>query len=385
MPQHHSKIDTVKLKQLLDSKRVKCEMCGKKYFALTGHLRAEHGINPSAYQQQFPGVPIYSDLVEKMLFSIDKWAELTLDIVHDKIFAPKADNQTTEGWLAELSKVMPSANQRPELVPAVDKGFTFPEAETKAIVAAIAMGLNAYASGPTGCGKTALIEQIHGRLGRPLFRCNMTGDTSVKNFLGSKEFDPAKGTYFKEGILLQAMRMGATLLVDEVDMMPPHIAAILHPALESGKSVYVADIQQTVNATPGFMVLATANTGGKGEDAGSYTGTEILNTAFLDRFAIKLKMDYPENQTAILTRRFPGEDPTLLDCIARFAVEVQTAFKAGNMSHTLSLRRQQDMINLKNALGLKFAVDSTLYNWLTEEEVTLATQFQNRVGLDKAI
>ena len=47
------------------------------------------------------------------------------------------------------------------------------------------------------------------------------------------------------------------------------------------------------NTKPGFNVIATANTKGKGSDDGRFVGTNILNEAFLERFAVTIEQPYP--------------------------------------------------------------------------------------------
>ena len=48
-------------------------------------------------------------------------------------------------------------------------------------------------------------------------------------------------------------------------------------------------------ATPGFTIIATANTKGKGSDDGRFIGTNVLNEAFLERFSVTMEQEYPSN------------------------------------------------------------------------------------------
>ena len=48
-----------------------------------------------------------------------------------------------------------------------------------------------------------------------------------------------------------------------------------------------------ITPAKGFNIFATANTKGKGSDDGRYIGTNVLNEAFLERFAVTFNQPYP--------------------------------------------------------------------------------------------
>jgi hypothetical protein len=62
-----------------------------------------------------------------------------------------------------------------------------------------------------------------------------------------------------------------------------------------GKGVFLKKIGRYVKPAPGFNVIATANTKGKGSEDGRFVGTNVMNSAFLDRFAITFEQEYPSN------------------------------------------------------------------------------------------
>ena len=84
---------------------------------------------------------------------------------------------------------------------------------------------------------------------------------------------------------------GATLLLDEIDLASNKILC-LQPILE-GKGIFLKKIGKFVQPTPGFNIVATANTKGKGSDDGRFIGTNVLNEAFLERFPVTFEQDYP--------------------------------------------------------------------------------------------
>ena len=63
-----------------------------------------------------------------------------------------------------------------------------------------------------------------------------------------------------------------------------------------GKGVFLKKINKWVTPKPGFNVIATANTKGKGSDDGRFVGTNILNEAFLERFAVTIEQPYPSSK-----------------------------------------------------------------------------------------
>ena len=66
----------------------------------------------------------------------------------------------------------------------------------------------------------------------------------------------------------------------------------LQSILEGG-GYLIKKTGEFVKPADGFTVVATANTKGKGSEDGRFIGTNILNEAFLERFAICLEQEYP--------------------------------------------------------------------------------------------
>jgi len=232
-------------------------------------------------------------------------------------------------------------------------------------------------------GKTELVKQLHAQLGKTMLRANMNGDATRAAIVGEMQASPSKGTYFHEGALPIAMRAGATLLVDEVDYAPPHILAVFNSVLEGSRQLFVEETAETIVAAPGFMIMTTGNTAGKGDTNGNYTGTEVLNTAFLDRFPVCVAMDYlaADIELTMLKDRNPTADVTKVKQLVSFANEVRDSFKKGNVSITLSTRKLIDILNLSVMLGMDRSVELGITNWLDEDDFQLVHGLKTRVGL----
>jgi len=134
-----------------------------------------------------------------------------------------------------------------------------------------------------------MVEEVCAKLNKELIRVNITIETDEDDLLGG--FRLVNGeTKFVPGPVIEAMERGCTLLLDECDLGSNKLLA-LQPVLE-GKGVYLKKINKWVTPKDGFNVMATANTKGKGSDDGRFIGTNILNEAFLERFAITMEQPY---------------------------------------------------------------------------------------------
>ena len=160
-----------------------------------------------------------------------------------------------------------------------------------------------FITGLSGNGKTHSVEQACAQLGRELVRCNITIETDEDDLLGGFRLQDGN-TVWHDGPIVEALQRGAVLLLDEVDLASNKILCL--QSLLEGKGVYLKKVNRYVKPSPGFNVIATANTKGKGDDTGMFIGANILNEAFLERFAFTFEQDYPTPsvEAKILTRYF---------------------------------------------------------------------------------
>jgi MoxR-like ATPase len=114
-----------------------------------------------------------------------------------------------------------------------------------------------------------------------------------------------------------------------------------------GKGVYLKKINQWIKPADGFTVVATANTKGKGSDSGAFIGTNILNEAFLERFAITLEQEYPKNpvELRIVKGVFESanvdktESQEFGDKLVRWADIIRKTYFDGGIDEIISTRR----------------------------------------------
>jgi MoxR-like ATPase len=152
-----------------------------------------------------------------------------------------------------------------------------------------------YITGLSGNGKTTMVEQVCATLKRECIRVNITAETDEDDLLGGMRLIDGN-TQFVYGPVIEAMRRGSVLLLDEVDLGSDKLMC-LQPVLE-GKGIYLKKINEFIQPAKGFAVVATANTKGRGGDhSDRFVGTKILNEAFLDRYNFTIEQEYPPRAT----------------------------------------------------------------------------------------
>ena len=208
-----------------------------------------------------------------------------------------------------------------------------------------------FVTGLSGNGKTFMVEQICAKLKREMIRVNVTIETDEDDLLGGFRLVDGE-TVFHKGPVVDAMERGAVLLLDEVDLASNKILC-LQPVLE-GKGVYLKKINQWIKPADGFTIVATANTKGKGSESGAFIGTNILNEAFLERFAVTIEQEYPAVATEkkILDRVFVGlgvTDNEFAKKLVDWADIIRKTFYDGGIDEVISTRR---LVHISKAFSI---------------------------------
>ena len=198
-----------------------------------------------------------------------------------------------------------------------------------------------FITGLSGNGKTLGIEQACATLKKELIRVNITIETDEDDLIGG--FRLVNGeTVWHNGPVIEALERGAILLLDEVDLASNKILC-LQSVLE-GKGLFLKKTGRYVERRPGFNIFATANTKGKGSEDGRFIGTNVLNEAFLERFALTFEQDYPSvaTETKILEKASSSLavlDKEFCSHLANWADIIRRTFNDGGVDEVISTRR----------------------------------------------
>jgi len=198
-----------------------------------------------------------------------------------------------------------------------------------------------FITGLSGNGKTFSVEQACAQLKRELIRVNITIETDEDDLIGG--FRLVNGaTVWHDGPVIQALNRGAILLLDEVDLASNKILCL--QSILEGKGVFLKKVGRFVKPANGFNIFATANTKGKGSDDGRFIGTNVLNEAFLERFALTFEQEYPTPKTEqnILEKvaaNYGCLDKKFCENLATWGDIIRRTFKDGGIDEVISTRR----------------------------------------------
>ena len=187
-----------------------------------------------------------------------------------------------------------------------------------------------------------MVEQVCAKLKRECYRVNITIETDEDDLIGSNTLVDGN-IVFREGPVLKAMRKGAVLLIDEIDLASNKIMCL--QSILEGKGYLNKKTGEYVSPTDGFTVIATANTKGKGSDDGRFIGTNVLNEAFLERFSITMEQEYPSNaiEKKILVKEFEKlgveDDTDFATNLVTWADVIRKSFYEGAIDELISTRR----------------------------------------------
>lgn len=192
-----------------------------------------------------------------------------------------------------------------------------------------------FITGLSGNGKTLMVEQVCATLKRECIRVNISIETDETDLLGGPTLVDGN-VVNRDGPVILAMKRGAILLIDEVDRGSNKLMCL--QGILEGKPYFNKKNGEMVYPAPGFNVIATANTKGRGSDEGKYL-SQILDDAFLERFPITVEQEYPDLKTEkkILTPLI--EDKEFVELLVQWADVIRKSYDENAVDEIISTRR----------------------------------------------
>ena len=263
---------------------------------------------------------------------------------------PQFQKVTRGTWNLSVAEKLERVYEGLPATPAVEENFTPDKdpnyvpfgnfSDVKRIINS-GMFYPTFVTGLSGNGKTLSVEQACAQLGRELIRVNITIETDEDDLIGG--FRLVNGaTVWHDGPVIQALNRGAILLLDEVDLASNKILCL--QSILEGKGVFLKKVGKFVKPARGFNIIATANTKGKGSDDGRFIGTNVLNEAFLERFALTFEQEYPTPKTEQkILEKVSGNlgvlDEKFCENLANWADIIRRTYNDGGIDEVISTRR----------------------------------------------
>ena len=303
------------------------------------------------------------EAAEKANIPVPTWFQDQCKVGYNQFKLPSEGGSAVAPVIAAVENTEPAFvnlvatnMEKQNLVPALFEGFVawgnFSKIEK---VVKSGMFYPIFVTGLSGNGKTLMIEQVHAKMKKELIRVNITIETDEDDLLGG--FRLVNGeTKFVPGPVIEAMERGCTLLLDECDLGSNKLLA-LQPVLE-GNGVYLKKVNKWVKPAKGFNVMATANTKGKGSEDGRFIGTNILNEAFLERFAVTMEQPYAtaaiEKKIVVNSMKKCGEvDEEFASNLVAWAEVIRATFFSGGVDECISTRRLDHIVKAYAIFGDK--------------------------------
>ena len=171
--------------------------------------------------------------------------------------------------------------------------------------------------GPTSVGKTSMIEYLATCTGHKCVRINNHEHTDVQEYVGGYVTNPSGQLEFKDGLLVEALRSGHWIILDELNLAPSDVLEALNRLLDDNKELLIAETGETIKPAMGFNLFATQN------PPGAYGGRKPLSRAFKNRFLELNVGDLPLDEVETIITHSCGIAPKFSTMLVKTMHELQ--------------------------------------------------------------
>lgn len=306
------------------------------------------------------------------------------------------------GPLKGFDKPIMIAAEAHPLAPTIDTGYVFPENLLRRVILSMSEGDSIMLVGDKGTGKSSLVQQLHGRLGKPLVSITAGPGVDESYLLGSKTIDKGDVKSF-DGVLSYAYRHGLSCLIDEICTLRPGVLVSVNDILQGDELITLKhhgiDPQldprkllelsggMNIVKNPQFKLFGTDNTGGKASRDPRFSGVNTQNSAVRSRMtSFKVGFMAPEREMLALSnasnsfaasRKMDKKiDEMIVRSMVEFAFNFRKAFSLGEAFDNVSFReiRRWGRKYLNYGQDLHESFVDAIYTNLEESDQQLALE-----------
>lgn len=196
--------------------------------------------------------------------------------------------------------------------------------------------------GNKGSGKNTLIETVCWLMNQPMLRVQGSSELDKMDILGAPQLEEGDTT-FQLSPMMEALRDGATVIIDEANLVRPEVLGILHSATDTARSVLVPGYG-LVQLHPNSQIVYTMNEG--------YTGTGDMNEATVDRCpTFELE---PEVMMSDILAGFPKDK---VEIAQKVSDNIRKSVEEGTLNpDAITIRGYIDALEISDVLPLKRAL-----------------------------
>ncbi|WP_342504968.1 AAA family ATPase [Sporosarcina sp. FSL K6-2383] len=233
-------------------------------------------------------------------------------------------------------------------------GYVSPDAHLwEDVLVALSLKKPVLLKGPSGSGKTKLAQTISHYFQQPMQSVNCSVDLDAESLLGFKTIISKDGETvieFVEGPVVQAMKKGHILYIDEINMARPETLPILHSVLDHRRMLTNPFTGEVIYAHENFTVISAINEG--------YVGTSPMNEALKNRF-VSFTVPYltGEQLKTVMIDTYPTAPQQLVETFFQIGNDLKKQVMNGLLSdEAASVRSLLDAMGLAEHIPVKRAV-----------------------------
>ena len=232
------------------------------------------------------------------------------------------------------------------------------------ILTAIALQKPVLLKGPSGSGKTRLAQSVSELFQQPMQSVNCSVDLDAEALLGFKTIviqEEQSVIEFVDGPVIQAMKQGHILYIDEINMAKPETLPILHSLLDHRRMLTNPFTGEVIQAHEDFSVISAINEG--------YIGTSPMNEALKNRF-VSFSIPYLENAQLreVLETAVPQADSMRIDTMMHLSEDLRKQAMNGLLAdEAASVRSLIDALELSVHMPIDRAVTYAIAELLEDK------------------
>lgn len=243
---------------------------------------------------------------------------------------PEKVEATTPTLFDEISKDKSLA------APKAKEGFYVSDEDWRVLVRNIRNHVNTMIVGPTGCGKTSVVQEICKRMGKKLHIFDMgTMVDPISSLLGVHRLEKG-ASVFDYAKFTQVIKEPCVILLDELSRSPLTTMNILFSCLDDRRNLNIeiacGSGEREIDVHPEVTFIATANVGSE------YSGANTMDRALVNRFfLLELGCIPAKEESGVLVAR-TGITPETANLIVKIANNIRSLCAKQEISVSLSIR-----------------------------------------------